>query len=296
MVSGFETKRAMLGESARGLQLPNLGLNLHGRDCTVYSIVPRNLAGIRRLWRTSFPPGTSKPQMKFHQSSIGKKWIVALTGIVLVGYVIGHLIGNLQIFLPANEGVRQINQYGHFLHSLGLGLWAVRIFLIACLLLHVFTTIQLAIENRAARPARYAVVRREKASLPGLTMAISGLVVLAFIIFHVLHFTTHAVAAAGFRDLQPVPISAHGGESGWDVYGMVIRGFQNPFVSAFYILGMVLLSMHLSHGFGSLMQTLGLNTRKLAPLWINGGRVLAVLICLGFISIPIAVRLHILHL
>lgn len=234
--------------------------------------------------------------MKFYQSSIGKKWVVALTGIVLIAYVIGHLIGNLQIFLPAQEGVRQINKYGHFLHSLGAGLWAVRIFLFICFALHIVTAIQLAMENRAARPQRYATVKYTQASPAGRTMVISGLIILVFVIFHVLHFTTHTVASAGFKDLQPVPLAANApGESGWDVYGMMIRGFQNPLVSAFYIIGMVLLAMHLSHGFGSLMQTLGLNTKQLAPIWVNGGRVLAVLICLGFISIPVAVLLHILH-
>src|SRR5438067_3717406 len=236
------------------------------------------------------------PVAQFYKSSIGKKWIVALTGLVLIAYVIGHLIGNLQIFLPAQEGVRQINKYGHFLHSLGVGLWLVRIFLLVCFVLHIVTTIKLAAENRAARPQPYAVVKREQASLAGRTMVMSGLIVLCFVIFHVLHFTTHTVAAAGFKDLQPVPLAAHvPGESGWDVYGMVIRGFQNPFASGFYILGMILLCMHLSHGFGSFFQTLGLNSKRAAPLLVNGGRALAVLICIGYISIPIAVMLHILH-
>jgi succinate dehydrogenase / fumarate reductase cytochrome b subunit len=234
---------------------------------------------------------------QFYTSSIGKKWVVALTGLVLIAYVLGHLIGNLQIFLPADEGVRQINKYGHFLHSLGVGLWAVRIFLLACFALHIVTTIKLAAENRAARPQRYAVEHRQQASLAGRTMLISGLIVLCFVIFHVLHFTTHTVAAAGFRDLQPVPLTAHapGGESGWDVYGMVIKGFQNPFVAGFYILGMVLLCMHLSHGFGSFFQTLGLNSKRVAPVLVNGGRALAVLICIGYISVPIAVLFKVLR-
>ncbi|MEA3187097.1 MAG: succinate dehydrogenase / fumarate reductase, cytochrome b subunit [Chthoniobacter sp.] len=231
------------------------------------------------------------PLTAFYQSSIGKKWIVALTGLVLIAYVLGHLVGNLQIFLPANENVRQINQYGHFLHSLGLGLWAVRIFLIACFVLHIFTTVQLAMQNRAARPERYAVTKQQRASLAGRTMIISGLIVLAFVIFHVLHFTTHTVASAGFKDLQPVPVSTAQSESGWDVYHMVIRGFQNPFVAGFYILGMFLLCSHLSHGFGSFFQTLGLNTKSTAPLLVNGGRILAWLIFVGYVSIPIAVML-----
>lgn len=235
------------------------------------------------------------PVAQFYKSSIGKKWIVALTGLVLIAYVIGHLIGNLQIFLPEHEGVRQINKYGHFLHSLGVGLWLVRIFLIACFVLHIVTTIKLAMENRAARPQGYAVVKREQSSFAGRTMIVSGLIVLCFVVFHVLQFTTHTLGAAGFQNLQPVPLSPfEARETGWDVYGMVIKGFQNPFVSAFYIVGMILLSMHLSHGFGSFFQTLGLNSKRSAPLLVNGGRALAVLICIGFISIPIAVMLGIL--
>ena len=126
----------------------------------------------------------------FYKSSIGKKWIVALTGLVLVGYVIGHLIGNLQIFLP-DKG--QINSYGAFLHAHVILLWVVRIFLLACFGLHILTTIQLAIENRAARPERYAVTKRQQASWAGRTMVWSGLIVLCFVVFHLLHFTAQVV-------------------------------------------------------------------------------------------------------
>jgi len=232
------------------------------------------------------------PFVSFYNSSIGRKWIVALTGLVLIAYVIGHLIGNLQIFLPEHEGIRQINKYGHFLHSLGIGLWLVRIFLLACFVLHIVTTIKLAAENRAARPERYAVTKREKASLAGRTMVVSGLIVLCFVIFHVLHFTTHTVAAAGFKDLQPVPLSPYEArETGWDVYHMVVAGFHNKAAAGFYILGMFLLCSHLSHGFGSFFQTLGLNSKRTAPFLVNGGRILAWLIFVGYVSIPIAVMI-----
>src|SRR5437773_2091739 len=130
------------------------------------------------------------PLRQFYASSIGKKWIVALSGLVLIAYVIGHLIGNLQIFLPDKS---QINNYGKFLHSLGPGLWAIRIFLLFCFVLHIATTILLVIENRRARPDRYFSTRRVQASISGRTMAISGLIVLCFVVYHVLHFTTHTV-------------------------------------------------------------------------------------------------------
>jgi len=223
------------------------------------------------------------------QSSIGKKWIVALTGLVLVAYVLGHLAGNLQIFLP-NKG--RINAYGAFLHSLGPLLWAIRAFLLACLVIHIVTTIQLAIENRRARPERYEGARYRKATWAGRSMVMSGLIVLCFVIFHILHFTAMKIRPdfANLKEMMPNGTERH------DVYRMVVEGFQQPAASCFYILGMILLCMHLSHGFGSVVQTLGLNSTKLAPWVEHGGRALAVIICLGYIAIPIAVMTGFLHL
>lgn len=216
----------------------------------------------------------------FWKSSIGKKWLVALTGIVLIAYVIGHLIGNLQIFAePA-----QINRYAELLHASPLLLWLVRVFLITCFGLHVLTTIKLVIENRAARPEKYAMEKHVQATLAARLMAVSGLVVLAFIVFHILHFTTRNI------DPQLHP-REHGGilNGEYDVHTMVIRGFQNhPLVTAFYALGLFLLCLHLSHGFSSLLQTLGLNTKKTLTPIAHGGRVLAWLIFAAYILIPIA--------
>jgi len=224
------------------------------------------------------------------QSSIGKKWIVALTGLVLVAYVFGHLAGNLQIFLPDNGS--HINAYGAFLHSLGALLWIIRAFLLACLVIHIVVTIQLAIENRKARPLGYEGTRYRKASLAGRSMVMSGLIVLCFIIFHILHFTADVIDPQ-FANLKEV--MANGTER-HNVFAMVVIGFHNPAASCFYILGMILLCMHLSHGFGSFVQTLGLNSSKLAPWLVNGGRVVAVIVCIGYISIPIAVMTGFLHL
>src|SRR5476649_2309840 len=113
--------------------------------------------------------------LAFYRSSIGRKWVVALTGLVLVGFVVGHLIGNLQIFLPADY----INTYAHKLHALGPLLWIVRLGLLVAFALHVINTIALVKENRAARPARYAVERTKAATTASLTMIISGLILLA---------------------------------------------------------------------------------------------------------------------
>jgi succinate dehydrogenase / fumarate reductase cytochrome b subunit len=227
--------------------------------------------------------------LRCFQSSIGKKWIVALTGMVLVAYVLGHLAGNLQIFLP-DKG--RINAYGAFLHSLGAMLWAIRIFLLACFFVHIGVTIQLAIENRHARPERYHGAHYRKASWAGRSMVMSGLIVFCFVVFHILHFTANVIqpSFANLKETLPNGTERH------DVFRMVVLGFQQPAASCFYILGMILLCMHLSHGFGSLVQTLGLNSTKLAPWLVNGGRLLAIIICLGYIAIPIAVMTGFLHL
>jgi succinate dehydrogenase / fumarate reductase cytochrome b subunit len=224
------------------------------------------------------------------QSSIGKKWIVALTGLVLVAYVLGHLAGNLQIFLPDHG--EHINAYGAFLHSLGAALWAIRAFLLACLIIHIVVTIQLAIENKQARPQGYQSPHYKRSSFASRSMVMSGLIVLCFVIFHILHFTADVVNPkfADMKETLPNGTERH------NVYEMVVTGFHNPAASCFYILGMILLCLHLSHGFSSLVQTLGLNSSRLAPWLVNGGRVLAVIICLGYIAIPIAVMTGLLHL
>ncbi len=190
----------------------------------------------------------------FYRSSIGKKWVVALTGLVLVGFVVGHLIGNLQIFLPPDY----INTYAQKLQSLGPFLWLIRAGMLLMFALHVVNTISLAKENREARPARYEVERTKRATTASLTMIISGLTLLAFTIFHIAHFTLRAIPTAG--------IDAIDSTGRHDVYRMVIGGFQNPWVSLFYLVAMALLCMHITHGFQSVFQTLGLRTRKFSPL------------------------------
>lgn len=227
------------------------------------------------------------PLTFFWKSSIGKKWLVALTGLVLIAYVIGHLIGNLQIFAaPA-----QINGYAALLHASPPLLWAIRAFLIACLVLHIVTTIKLVVENRAARPERYVYAANVQAKLATRSMAISGLIVLAFVIFHLLHFTAKKIDP----NLHP---KDQGGvmTSEYDVHTMVIRGFQgHPLITGFYLLGLFLLCLHLSHGFSSVLQTLGLNSKKaMAPVSIVA-RLAAWIIFAGYAFIPVAVWLHLLQ-
>jgi succinate dehydrogenase cytochrome b subunit len=217
----------------------------------------------------------------FYRSSVGKKMIVALTGVVLIAFVVGHLLGNLQIFL----GPDWVNSYAEHLRALGPLLWVIRIFLLVTVLLHIFYTISLAIENRRARPARYKKKNNVKATFASRSMAMSGLIVLTFILYHLAHFTVR-VTDPRFLLLKADPLNRY------DVYSMMVYGFQNIFVSAFYVLGIFLLTLHLSHGTSSFFQSLGLNNDKLAPRLAFAGRLLAWGLFIGYTSIPIAVLLH----
>ncbi len=224
----------------------------------------------------------------YYQSSIGKKWIVALTGLVLIAYVIGHLIGNLQVYISPE----QINWYGERLHSLGPLLWLVRAFLLLCFVVHIYTTILLAIQNRAARPDRYAVKKTIRTTAAARSMVVSGLIVLCFVIFHLLQFTIKPQnLPAGISFPSFTMANGH-----TDIYTMLVTSFSNPLTTVFYIVGMFLLAMHLSHGFSSFLQTLGLNSKKVFHLLETGGTALAWLIFAGYVSIPVSVFVGILKL
>ncbi|HEY2615595.1 MAG TPA: succinate dehydrogenase cytochrome b subunit [Chthoniobacterales bacterium] len=213
-------------------------------------------------------------------SSIGKKFIVAATGLVLIVFVIGHLLGNLQIFL----GPDWVNAYAEHLRELGPLLWLIRIFLLVNVLAHIFFTVSLAIENRRARPIGYARREHVKATFASRHMVVSGLVVLAFIIFHLLHFTGRKFDPH-FPLLKADPLNHY------DVYSMMVYGFQNVYVSAFYIIGLFLLTLHLTHGASSFLQSLGLNDKKLTPRLAFGARIFAWLLFIGYTAIPVAVLL-----
>jgi len=206
--------------------------------------------------------------------------IVAITGVILIVFVIGHLIGNLQIFL----GPEWINAYSQHLRDLGPLLWLIRIFLLASVILHIYFTILLAIENRRARPERYIDRNYVKASWASRHMVVSGLVVLAFIIFHLLHFTARKFNPQ-FPLLKLDPLNRY------DVYSMMVYGFQNVYVSTFYVVGLFLLTLHLTHGSLSFFQSLGLNNERLTPKLAIGGRAFAWLLFIGYTSIPVAVLL-----
>lgn len=216
------------------------------------------------------------PLLVFAKSSIGKKWIVGISGALLVLFVVAHLFGNLSIYIgDYGEG---INVYAQALHASQLFLWGARGGLLLVFVVHILTAIAVAHENRRARPQRYAVRAHVQSSIFVRTMLLSGLVVLCFLIFHVLQF------AAGMNPYSHL----YDMEGRHDVAAMIIKSFHNPLVSGFYLLSLVLLGMHLSHGISSLFQTFGLNGRKTAALFKCVALAAAWLLMVAFASIPLA--------
>jgi succinate dehydrogenase / fumarate reductase cytochrome b subunit len=210
----------------------------------------------------------------FWQSTNGKKVVMAVTGAIMFLFVVGHMLGNLQMF----EAPEHINAYGHFLHNLGELLWIERGILILAIILHITATVQLALRSKAARPIGYSRREAINSSYAARTMYWSGPIVLAFIIFHLLQFT------AGYIHPQSQFIPG-------DVYHNVVAGFQVWWVSAWYIFALILLGLHLSHGLWSMFQSVGLAHPRISPYLRTAARAIATLIILGYISIPISVLL-----
>jgi succinate dehydrogenase / fumarate reductase, cytochrome b subunit len=220
------------------------------------------------------------PDMSFFNSSIGKKMGMAVTGFFLFGFVIAHMLGNLQIFL----GAEALNAYAAQLQSLTELLWPARIFLLTNLILHVWLAVRLTAENRRARPVPYGMKKTVQASYASKTMMMTGLIVLAFTIYHLLHFT--------FGKVHPQYYHLTDAQGRNDVYSMVVLSFRAPWIAAAYILAMIPLCLHLSHGVSSLFQSLGLNHAKYQPVLTWAGKVVGLVIFIGNSSIPLAVYLH----
>lgn len=218
------------------------------------------------------------------KSSIGRKLIVALTGLALVLFLAGHLSGNLLVFV----GREAFNDYAYFLHHVfhGAGVWIARIGLLVTVVLHVAATISLTRENRAAREsyAHPATIQTTKSSK---LMIWSGLTILAFVVYHLMHFTVH-IGNTYETYVDPEHLAKTGLER-MDAWKMVIDGFSVWYVVLFYLIAMTLLCSHLSHGVQAMFQTLGLRSKKSAPMITAISKAYAVLIYLGFISIPIAI-------
>jgi succinate dehydrogenase / fumarate reductase cytochrome b subunit len=222
---------------------------------------------------TEVTPHLTHP-ITFWQSTNGKKVVMAVTGVMMFGFVVGHMLGNLQMY----EAPEHINAYGHFLHSIGELLWLERGVMLLAIALHITATIQLALRSKAARPIGYSRRQAINSSYASRTMYWSGPIVLAFIIFHLLQFT------AGYIHPQSQFIAG-------DVYHNVVAGFQVWWVSAWYIFAICLLGHHLSHGLWSMFQSVGLAHPRISPYLRNAARTVALVIVVGYISIPISVLL-----
>lgn len=214
--------------------------------------------------------------LKFWGSTVGKKAVMAVTGILLVGFVFLHMVGNLQMFLGADV----MNRYAALLKSTGELLWVARAGLFGAAVLHIVSAVQLTMINRAARPQDYAKREPQVSTLASRTMRLGGVVLAAFIVFHLGHFTT-----GSFH-----PAFSHTG-----VYGNVIIGFRSWAVSLFYIVAMGFLALHLYHGAWAGLRTLGLKKQSPTPLQRTLALGLTIVIWAGFTVIPVAVLLGILN-
>ena len=218
----------------------------------------------------------------FARSTVGAKIIMAVTGLGLVGFVLAHMAGNLLIFSGTPD---TINAYAQGLKDLGPLLWVARIGLIVFAVLHITSFLRLNARNSAARPQGYAQTKWQQAPVASRYMRLSGIVVFAFIVYHLLHFTAGVVTVDpdGLRLATEDALGRH------HVYNMVVSGFANPIVSGAYIIAMILLGLHINHGASSVFQTLGLKNSKYNGLIEKLGPGLSALIVVGNCSIPIAV-------
>jgi succinate dehydrogenase / fumarate reductase cytochrome b subunit len=210
--------------------------------------------------------------MRFYDTSVGKKVVMAVSGFILFGFVLVHMIGNLQIF----AGPARLNAYSAFLHGLGGGLWAFRGVLVLAVVLHMLAAAQLTWQAWESRPQKYRMQRYRETGYAARTMRWGGPLIAAFVTLHILHLTTGHL---------------HGSFVKGDVYANVVAGFKVWWISALYIVTMLALGLHLFHGFWSFLQTLGANHEKYNHWRKNGAAFFAAVITCANVSYPTAVLL-----
>ena len=217
--------------------------------------------------------------LDFYRSTIGKKIIMAVTGLIWVGFVILHMAGNLQAFL----GAEKLNNYAAMLHGpLEEVVWLQRVVLFVALVLHVLMAWQLTRRSAAARPVDYKVRDPQVSTVSSRTMRWGGVFILVFIIFHLLHFTTRDIGPAGFADR--VDATGH-----FDLYAGVVASFRIWWVTALYVAAMIVLGFHLWHGAWASIRTLGYAKPSQHPLKRRIAAGVASLVWIGFILVPIGV-------
>ena len=216
--------------------------------------------------------------MRLFSDSIGRKAVMAVSGLLMVLFVVGHMLGNLTIFAGPNG----INAYAQHLHELAPLVWGTRIVMGVAVLLHLVLSIQITLENSAAKPDRYAVQNSLRATFASKNMIWSGVIIAAFVGYHLLHFT--------FR-ITPNLALGEDAMGRFDVYNMVVTALQGTVTALVYVVAMVSLFLHLSHGIQSSFQTLGLSNAKLLPRLGLAGTVVSGIFLVGFGAIPVAILL-----
>jgi succinate dehydrogenase / fumarate reductase cytochrome b subunit len=210
--------------------------------------------------------------LRFYRAAIGKKIVMGVTGLIGIGFVIGHMAGNLLVF----RGPEAINAYAHFLASTGELLWIVRLVLIASVILHVVAAYQLTMQNRAARPEGYVKREPQVTTWAARTMRFGGALILVFIVLHIMHFTN-----PGWRPA--------GGFEKADVYTNIVTSFRIWWITLFYVTVMLALGLHLYHGAWSSIRSIGVAQPKERPLHRTVALAIAVIVWLGFTAVPVAV-------
>jgi succinate dehydrogenase / fumarate reductase cytochrome b subunit len=210
-------------------------------------------------------------------SSVGKKILMAITGQVMILFVVAHMVGNATIYFG------RLNAYAEQLHSLPLILWIYRTVMFALLLLHAIVGIQLYLENRKSKPQAYSIRKRLSTTFAGKTVIWTGLVIGVFLVYHLLHFTFQVVNT----EIPGNMLVDRAGRT--DVFRMVAANFRNIFISSIYIVAMIALLLHLIHGIQSSFQTLGLSNERTLPSIEKTGSIIAFVLFLCYISIPIII-------
>ena len=209
--------------------------------------------------------------MTFWRTTVGKKMVMAVTGVVMIVFLVGHLAGNLLVF----RGAVQLDEYSALLHFEPLALWAARAVLLVAVTLHIIAACQLALSDRAARRDAYGRVDPQAATFASRTMRIGGIIIAAFIVFHLLHLTTGTIRPAPFHESF--------------VYSNLVGGFQIWWVVAIYVMALAAIGIHLYHGAWSWARTLGLSRPSAEPFHRPIAIVIAVVLWAGFTAIPLAI-------